>query len=121
MTDVGDDAPTFTASLVTDEIEPFDLSDRLGDEPVVLAFFPAAFSNTCTDEMEALRDGFERDDCTLFGVSTDLPTRWPPTGTSTTSRSRSSATRLTARSRRTTRSSRSSTTASTRSRAARSS
>jgi len=73
MTDVGDDAPTFTASLVTDEIEPFDLSDRLGDEPVVLAFFPAAFSNTCTDEMEALRDGFERDDCTLFGVSTDLP------------------------------------------------
>jgi len=73
MTDVGDDAPTFTASLVTDEIEPFDLSDRLGDEPVVLAFFPAAFSNTCTDEMEALRDGFDRDDCALFGVSTDLP------------------------------------------------
>jgi len=73
MTDVGDDAPTFTASLVTDEIEPFDLSDRLGAEPVVLAFFPAAFSNTCTDEMEALRDGFDRDDCALFGVSTDLP------------------------------------------------
>ena len=73
MTDVGDDAPTFTASLVTDEIEPFDLSTHLGDEPVVLAFFPAAFSNTCTDEMEALRDGFDRDDCTLFGVSTDLP------------------------------------------------
>ena len=73
MTDVGDDAPTFTASLVTDEIEPFDLSDRLGEEPVVLAFFPAAFSNTCTDEMEALRDGFDRDDCVLLGVSTDLP------------------------------------------------
>ena len=73
MTDVGDDAPTFTASLVTDEIEPFDLADRLGDEPVVLAFFPAAFSNTCTDEMEALRDGFDRDDCVLLGVSTDLP------------------------------------------------
>ncbi|EMA62855.1 redoxin domain-containing protein [Halorubrum lipolyticum] len=73
MTDVGDDAPTFTASIVTDEIEPFDLSDHLGGEPVVLAFFPAAFSNTCTDEMEALRDGFDRDDCTLFGVSTDLP------------------------------------------------
>ena len=73
MTDVGDDAPTFTASLVTDDMEPFDLSDHLGDEPVVLAFFPAAFSNTCTDEMEALRDGFDRDDCTLFGVSTDLP------------------------------------------------
>ncbi|WP_123623433.1 redoxin domain-containing protein [Halorubrum sp. CSM-61] len=73
MTDVGDDAPTFTASLVTDEIEPFDLSERLGEEPVVLAFFPAAFSNTCTDEMEALRDGFDRDGCSLLGVSTDLP------------------------------------------------
>ncbi len=73
MTALGDDAPTFTASLVTDEIEPFDLADHLGDGPVVLAFFPAAFSNTCTDEMEALRDGFDRTGCTLFGVSTDLP------------------------------------------------
>jgi peroxiredoxin len=73
MTDVGDDAPDFTASLASDDIEPFRLSDHLGDEPVVLAFFPAAFSNTCTDEMEALRDGFDRDDCALFGVSTDLP------------------------------------------------
>ena len=73
MTAVGDDAPTFTASLVTDEIEPFDLADHLGGEPVVLAFFPAAFSNTCTDAMEALRDGFDRTGCTLFGVSTDLP------------------------------------------------
>ena len=73
MTTVGDDAPDFTASLVDGDIEPFRLDDRLGDEPVVLAFFPAAFSNTCTDEMEALRDEFDRDDCTLFGVSTDLP------------------------------------------------
>jgi len=73
MTAVGDDAPTFTASLADGDIEPFDLNDHLGDEPVVLAFFPAAFSNTCTDEMEALRDGFDRSGCTLFGVSTDLP------------------------------------------------
>lgn len=73
MVDVGDDAPDFTASLVTDEMKPFRLSDHLGDDPVVLAFFPAAFSNTCTDEMEAFRDGFDRDDCTLLGVSTDLP------------------------------------------------
>jgi len=73
MTTVGDDAPDFTASLVDGDIESFRLSDRLGDEPVVLAFFPAAFSNTCTDEMEALRDSFDRDDCTLLGVSTDLP------------------------------------------------
>ncbi|ELZ61414.1 MULTISPECIES: redoxin domain-containing protein [Halorubrum] len=73
MPHVGDNAPDFTGSLVDGDIAPFRLSDHLGDEPVVLAFFPAAFSNTCTDEMEALRDGFDRDDCTLFGVSTDLP------------------------------------------------
>ncbi|GAB7008488.1 redoxin domain-containing protein [Halorubrum trueperi] len=73
MADVGDDAPTFEASLVNGDIEPFDLADRLGDDPVILAFFPAAFSNTCTDEMEAFRDEFDRDDCTLLGVSTDLP------------------------------------------------
>lgn len=73
MAAVGDDAPTFTASLVTDDIVPFDLADQIGDEPVVLAFFPAAFSNTCTAEMETLRDRFDRDNCTLFGVSTDLP------------------------------------------------
>ncbi|MFC7324015.1 redoxin domain-containing protein [Halorubrum rutilum] len=73
MTAVGDDAPDFTASLVDDDIEPFRLAEHLGDGPVVLAFFPAAFSNTCTDEMEALRDGFDRSACTLFGVSTDLP------------------------------------------------
>ena len=73
MPAVGDDAPDFTGSLVDDEIAPFELSDHLGDGPVVIAFFPAAFSNTCTDEMEALRDGFDPDDCALFGVSTDLP------------------------------------------------
>jgi len=73
MPDIGDDAPNFTGSLVDGDIAPFELSDHLGDGPVVLAFFPAAFSNTCTDEMEALRDGFDRDNCTLFGVSTDLP------------------------------------------------
>ena len=73
MVDVGDAAPEFTGSLAYDGIEPFRLSEHLGEDVVVLAFFPAAFSNTCTDEMEALRDGFDRTGCTLFGVSTDLP------------------------------------------------
>lgn len=73
MTAVGDRAPDFRASIVDDGIEPFRLADHLGDDPVVLAFFPAAFSNTCTDEMEAFRDEFDHGGCTLFGVSTDLP------------------------------------------------
>ncbi|GAB6878578.1 peroxiredoxin [Halorubrum gandharaense] len=76
MVDVDDDAPEFTASLAHDGIEPFRLSDALGDGPVVLAFFPAAFSNTCTTEMCTFRDRlarFEEVGGTVFGVSTDLP------------------------------------------------
>lgn len=75
MVEVGDDAPDFSASLVTGEITPFRLSDRLGSGPVVLAFFPAAFSSTCTDEMRTLRDGIGDlgDDTTVLGISTDLP------------------------------------------------
>ena len=44
MPDVGDDAPDFSGSIVDSDIAPFELSDHLGEEPVVLAFFPAAFS-----------------------------------------------------------------------------
>ncbi|OYR57049.1 redoxin domain-containing protein [Halorubrum halodurans] len=75
MVDAGDDAPDFSASLVTDDIEPFRLSEAIGDGPVVLAFFPAAFSSTCTDEMRTIRDEFDRfpEACTVLGVSTDLP------------------------------------------------
>ena len=76
MVDVGDHAPEFTGSLAHDGIEPFRLSEHLGEGVVVLAFFPAAFSNTCTDEVCALRDGFDRFESvggTVYGVSTDLP------------------------------------------------
>ena len=75
MIDIGDDAPLFAATLVTDDIEPFTLRDHLGDGPVVLAFFPAAFSRTCTDEMRTLRDDLDEfpANTTIFGISTDLP------------------------------------------------
>ena len=71
----GDDAPAFTAPLARDGIEPTSLADHL-DGPVVLAFFPAAFSGTCTAEFCTLRDRigeFETLDATVLGVSTDLP------------------------------------------------
>jgi len=74
--DVGDDAPDFTASLATDGVDRFRLSKHLGDGPVVLAFFPAAFSSTCTAELCTFRDdlgGFSDLGATVFGVSTDLP------------------------------------------------
>jgi peroxiredoxin len=72
----GTTAPTFTATLGTDEPEPFDLSDHLGDGPVVLAFYPAAFSPVCANEMVAFQehiDEIEAAGATLFGVSADSP------------------------------------------------
>lgn len=76
MPSSGDPAPDFTAPLVGEETEPFRLSNRTGDGPVVLAFFPAAFSSTCTVELQTFRDNheaFSELDATVFGISTDLP------------------------------------------------
>lgn len=76
MVDVGDDAPDFEGSLATDDVEPFALGEHIGDGPLVLAFFPAAFTGTCTTELCTFRDRlarFEELDATVFGISTDLP------------------------------------------------
>jgi peroxiredoxin len=72
----GDTAPTFTATYGTSDHEPFDLDDVLGDGPVVLAFFPGAFTPPCRNEMVALQnhlDDFEAAGATLLGVSADSP------------------------------------------------
>ena len=76
MVSVGDDAPDFTAPLANGSIDSFTLSDRLTEAPLVLAFFPAAFTPTCTAEMCTFRDRlseFERIDATVYGVSIDTP------------------------------------------------
>lgn len=76
MRTVGDDAPDFAAPLVGAETEPFRLSNRRGTGPVVLAFFPAAFSTTCTEELCTFRDelgAFTELNARVFGISTDLP------------------------------------------------
>lgn len=76
MLTVGDDAPDFTAPLADGEIGPFTLSEHLGETPVVLAFFPGAFTNTCTAEMCTFRDRmseFEAVDATVYGISVDTP------------------------------------------------
>ena len=52
--DVGAKAPDFT--LPNQDREPVTLSEQLEEGPVVLAFFPAAFSGTCTTEMCTFRD-----------------------------------------------------------------
>ena len=76
MVSTGDIAPTFTATIGTSDHEPFDLDDYLGDGPVVLAFFPGAFTPPCTNEMIAFQehaDAFDDAGATLFGVSADSP------------------------------------------------
>jgi peroxiredoxin len=76
MPSTGDTAPTFDATLGTTDHEDFSLADHLGDGPVVLAFFPGAFTPPCTNEMVALQEhlaDFEAADATVFGVSADSP------------------------------------------------
>lgn len=76
MVSTGDTAPTFTATIGTSDHESFDLSDHLGDGPVVLAFFPGAFTPPCTNEMIAFQEhaaAFDDAGATLFGISADSP------------------------------------------------
>ncbi|WP_115862604.1 redoxin domain-containing protein [Halorussus litoreus] len=76
MVDVGDDAPDFTAPLANGDVEEFTLSDHLDEAPVVLAFFPGAFTGVCTSEMNAFEDelaAFEEAGATVYGISVDSP------------------------------------------------
>ncbi|EMA08011.1 redoxin domain-containing protein [Haloferax denitrificans] len=72
----GDNAPNFTATLGTSDHESFDIDEHVGSGPVVLAFFPGAFTPPCTNEMVALQERiseFEDAEATVFGVSADSP------------------------------------------------
>lgn len=70
--DVGAKAPDFT--LPNQDREPVTLSEQLKKGPVVLAFFPAAFSSVCTTEMCNFRDSaseLNAVNATVLGVSVD--------------------------------------------------
>ncbi|MFB6304438.1 MAG: redoxin domain-containing protein [Haloferacaceae archaeon] len=74
MLSEGDSAPQFTATVANGDVEAFDLSDRLDDGPVVLAFFPGAFTPPCSNEMVALQErleDFEDAGATVIGLSAD--------------------------------------------------
>jgi peroxiredoxin len=80
MVDVGDQAPDFTVPMAGgsayNDLAEFTLSEALSDGPVVLAFFPAAFTSGCTEEMCTFRDsmaGFDELHAQVYGVSVDLP------------------------------------------------
>jgi len=69
--DVGSKAPDFT--LVNEERQPVKLSEQRG-RPVVLAFFPAAFSSVCTKELCTFRDSLSRlnqAQAQVYGISVD--------------------------------------------------
>ena len=71
MITVGEPAPDFT--LPDQEKRPVALSALRGS-PVLLVFYPAAFSGTCTAEMCAIRDdwsAFETRRVRVLGISVD--------------------------------------------------
>jgi len=74
MVSTGDTAPDISATIANGEVEAFELSDHLGDGPVVLAFFPGAFTPPCSNEMVALQEhlgDFHDAGATILGVSAD--------------------------------------------------
>jgi peroxiredoxin len=70
--DVGTKAPDFT--LPNQDREPVTLSEELKKGPVVLAFFPAAFSSVCQTEMCTFRDSMaelNKASARVLGISVD--------------------------------------------------
>jgi peroxiredoxin len=70
--EVGTKAPDFT--LPNQDREPVKLSDQTRSGPVVLAFFPAAFSGVCTKEMCTFRDTsgeLNKMSAKILGISVD--------------------------------------------------
>ncbi|MFB6205339.1 MAG: redoxin domain-containing protein [Haloglomus sp.] len=76
MVEEGDSAPDFTAPLANGDIGEFTLSERLDEAPLVLAFFPGAFTSVCSHEMAEFRDRMEAFDdagAAVYGISVDSP------------------------------------------------
>jgi glutaredoxin-dependent peroxiredoxin len=73
MVEIGEKAPD--VELIDTERKPFKISDLKG-KTAVLAFFPAAFSGTCTKEMCTFRDdlsNFENLGSAVVAISVDSP------------------------------------------------
>ncbi len=73
--DVGERAPDFTtAAALNGKVYQFSLAQSLAKGPVVLYFFPAAFSVGCSAEAHEFAENiakFEAAGATVVGVSTD--------------------------------------------------
>jgi peroxiredoxin len=77
MVSTGETAPDFTAPVANGDVETMTLSERLTAEaPVVLAFFPGAFTSVCSNEMSTFQDrlgAISGSGGTLYGISVDTP------------------------------------------------
>jgi peroxiredoxin len=75
--DVGTQISDFTVPMADgQEVKSFNLSEQLGKDSLVFAFFPLAFTGVCTTEMCTFRDqlsGFGDLKSRVFGVSVDSP------------------------------------------------
>lgn len=73
----GDEAPDFTAKVTDGEdVEEFQLSEVVGDGPVVIGFFPFAFTGVCGTQMAELDenlDELEAEDASVYGLSVSSP------------------------------------------------
>lgn len=73
MPQVNDVAPLFELNNTNKEV--ISLSDHIG-KPIVLAFFPGAYTGVCDTEMCSFRDNmdsFNNLNATVFGISVDSP------------------------------------------------
>jgi peroxiredoxin len=72
---VGDKAPDF--ELLNEELKPVRLSEVLREgRPVVLLFFPGAFTSVCTKELCTFRDKMallNKANAAVLGISVDSP------------------------------------------------
>ena len=70
----GDAAPDFT--LFDEQMAPFSLADARANGPVVVLFFPGAFTSVCTTELNTVGNDYARYEdlgAEVVGVSTDSP------------------------------------------------
>ncbi len=75
--EIGTIAPNFTLKTKTaDGLIDVSLSHSTGKNPVVLLFFPFAFTGVCTDEACLVRDdlsSYEKLNAKVYGISVDSP------------------------------------------------
>ena len=73
--DVGAVAPDFELPLKLGD-QPIRLADYRGERPVVLLFFPLAFSSVCTAETCTVAENYsawQGLDAEIIGISVDSP------------------------------------------------